>query len=62
MIQADTLEAQLRGEAKTTVEGARARLKRLDVVQSTVLRGRPASAIVDRARDMGVRALREGSV
>ena len=53
MVQADTLEAELRAEAKTTVEGTRARLERLDVtVQSTVLRGRPATAIVDRARDM----------
>ena len=51
MVQADTLEAQLRGEAKTTVEGARARLERPAVtVQSAVLRGRPASAILDRAR------------
>ncbi len=62
MVQADTLEAELCTEAKRTVEGARARLERPDVtVQSAVLRGRPASAIVDRARDMRADLILVGS-
>ena len=53
MVQADSLEAKLRAEAKRTVEEPRARLERPDVtVQSAVLRGRPAGAIVDQARGM----------
>ena len=53
MVQAEALEAELRVAAKRTVGGARARLERPDVtVQSAVLRGRPATAIIDRARDM----------
>ena len=53
MIQADTLEAELRVAAKRTVDGARAQLERPDLtVQCAVLRGRPATAIIDRTRDM----------
>ncbi len=53
MIQADTLEAELRVAAKLTVDGARAQLERPDfTVECAVLRGRPAAAIIDRARDM----------
>ena len=53
MVQAESLEAELRAEAKRTVEEARARLERPDVtVQSAVLGGRPATAIVDQARGM----------
>jgi len=51
MLQADTLEAELRAAARETVEKARARLSRpgLEVV-AAVLRGRPASAIVEAAK------------
>ena len=62
MVQGDNLEAELCTEAKKTVEGARARLERPDVtVQSAVLRGRPATAIIDRARDMRAHLIVVGS-
>jgi nucleotide-binding universal stress UspA family protein len=53
MVQADSLEAEIRAEADRTVHEARGRLARpgLDV-DAVVLRGRPAAAIIDRARDM----------
>lgn len=53
MVQADALEAELRHAARETVEKARAQLSRpgLEVV-AAVLRGRPATAVVDAAKNM----------
>jgi nucleotide-binding universal stress UspA family protein len=52
-LQADHLEAEIRAEAERTVRHARARLARPGLrVRAVVLRGRPAAAIVDRARSM----------
>ncbi|MDO8485937.1 MAG: universal stress protein [Candidatus Limnocylindrales bacterium] len=53
LAQADSLEAEIRAEAERTVQEARGRLVRPGLsVEAIVLRGRPATAIVDRARDM----------
>ncbi len=53
LVQADRLEAEIRAEAERTVQDARARLLRPDLqVLATVLRGRPATAIIERAREM----------
>jgi nucleotide-binding universal stress UspA family protein len=54
MIQTEDIEDQVRSDASRTVADASQRLKRPGLrVQEVVLRGRPATAIVDRARDMG---------
>jgi len=51
MVQADRIEADVRAEAHRNVQEARDRLSRGGVsAQAVVLRGRPATAIVDRAR------------
>lgn len=53
MIQADRIEADIRAEAQRTVQEIRDRLARPGLsVEAAVLRGRPATAIVDRARRM----------
>lgn len=53
MVQADRIEADIRAQASRTVEAARARLVRSGLrVETAVLRGRPATAIVDRAGDL----------
>jgi nucleotide-binding universal stress UspA family protein len=53
MVQAEGLEAEIRAEAERTVHHARGRLARPGLaVEAVVLRGRPAAAIIDRARDM----------
>lgn len=53
MIQTEDVEELVRAEAHRTVTDACRRLKRPDVsVEEVVLRGRPATAIVDRARGM----------
>ena len=52
-VQADRIEAEIRAEAERTVHRARERLARPGLtVQAAVLRGRPATAIVDRAGRM----------
>lgn len=62
MVQADNLEAELRTEAERTVEEARARLQRPGItVKGTVLRGRPATAIIDAARSSAVDLIVVGS-
>jgi nucleotide-binding universal stress UspA family protein len=51
--QTDRLEAAVRAEAHRNVNQARERLARPGLsVESVVFRGRPATAIIDRARDM----------
>jgi nucleotide-binding universal stress UspA family protein len=53
MVQADRLEADIRAEADQIVHQARERLARPGLtVEAHVLRGRPATAIVNLARDM----------
>lgn len=53
LVQADRIEAEIRAEADRTVHEARGRLARPGLkVQAVVLRGRAATAIVDRARRM----------
>jgi nucleotide-binding universal stress UspA family protein len=53
VVDTDRIEADLRNAATHTVEQARARLTRSGVkVEGVVLRGRPATAIVDQARRM----------
>lgn len=53
LAQADRLEEEIRTEAERIVDEARGRLTRPGLkVDAVVLRGRPATAIVDRARDM----------
>ena len=53
MVQADSLEAEIRADADRTVDEARGRLVRPGLnVEAVVLRGRPATAIIDRARGM----------
>jgi nucleotide-binding universal stress UspA family protein len=53
MVQTDRIEAEIRDEARRAVREARERLARPGLgVEAVVLRGRPATAIVDRARDM----------
>ncbi len=53
MVEAERLEADIRAEADLTVQEARGRLARPGLyVEAAVLRGRPATAIVDRARSM----------
>ena len=62
MVQADTLEAELRAEAGRTVSEARGRLARPGLnVEGAVLHGRPATAIVERARRMGADLIVVGS-
>lgn len=62
MVQADSLEAELRADAERTVREARGRLARPGLtVESAVLRGRPATAIVERARRMGADLIVVGS-
>ena len=52
-VQADRIEAEIRAEAERTVHRARERLARPGLtVQAAVLRGRAATAIVDRAGRM----------
>jgi nucleotide-binding universal stress UspA family protein len=53
MVQADRIEAEIQAAADRTVHQARERLARPGLsVQAVVLLGRPATAIVDRARSM----------
>jgi nucleotide-binding universal stress UspA family protein len=53
MIQSDRIEAEIRDQAQRTVHEAKVRLTRPGLkVEAVVLRGRPATAIVDRARRM----------
>ena len=53
MLQSDDLEEVVRALARETVDRARDRLERPGVtVEAAVLRGRPATAIVERARSM----------
>lgn len=54
MVQTEDIEELVRAEAQRTVTDASLRLKRPGLIlEEVVLRGRPATAIVDRARDMG---------
>lgn len=53
MVQTDRIEAEIRGDQHRPVSEARGRLARPGLsVEAALLRGRPASAIVDRARAM----------
>jgi nucleotide-binding universal stress UspA family protein len=53
MVQTDRIEAEIRAEAHRAVHEARERLARPSLsVDAVVLRGRPATAIVDQARRM----------
>jgi nucleotide-binding universal stress UspA family protein len=53
MVRTDRIEADIRAEAQRTVQEVRGRLARSGLkVEGVVLRGRPATAIVDRARSM----------
>lgn len=53
MVQADSLEAEIRAQANRAVDEVGGRLARPGLnVEAIVLRGRPATAIVDRARGM----------
>jgi nucleotide-binding universal stress UspA family protein len=53
MVQTDRIEAEIRNQADQTVQEARERLARPGLsVEAVVLRGRPATAIVGRAREM----------
>jgi nucleotide-binding universal stress UspA family protein len=53
VVQTDRIEAEIRDQAQQTVQEARERLARPGLtVEAVVLRGRPATAIVGRARDM----------
>jgi nucleotide-binding universal stress UspA family protein len=53
MVQTDRIEAEIRDQAHQTVHEACERLARPGLsVEAVVLRGRPATAIVGRARDM----------
>jgi nucleotide-binding universal stress UspA family protein len=62
LVQADELEAQLRLGANVTVQEAQARLTRPGLtVESEVLRGRPAGALVDDARRMAADLIVVGS-
>lgn len=62
LVQADELEAQLRLGANATVQEAEARLTRPGLtVESEVLRGRPAAALVDDARRMAADLMVVGS-
>ena len=62
MVQADSIEAEIRADADRTVDEARGRLVRPGLnVEAVVLRGRPATAIVDRARGMGADLIIVGS-
>ena len=62
LVQADELEAQLRLGANATVQEAQARLTRPGlVVESAVLHGRPAAALVDDARRMAADLIVVGS-
>jgi nucleotide-binding universal stress UspA family protein len=63
VIQTDRLEAEVLAEADRTVQDARSRLARPNLsVEAAVLRGRPAMAIVDRARDMRADLIIVGSL
>ena len=62
MVQADHIEAEIRAEADRTVHEARGRLARPGLkVEAVVLRGRAATAIVDRARRMRAHLIVLGS-
>ena len=62
LVQADEIEAQLRLGASATVQEARARVARAGLtVESVVLRGRPAAALVDDARRMAADLMVVGS-
>jgi len=62
MVEAERLEAEVRAEAELTVHDARGRLARPGLtVEALVLRGRPATAIVDRARGMSADLIVVGS-
>jgi nucleotide-binding universal stress UspA family protein len=61
-VQTDRIEADIRAEAQRTVETAGERLARSGLnVTTIVLRGRPATAIVDRARAMRANLVVVGS-
>lgn len=62
LLQEDQIEAAIRGEAERTLDQARQRLARPGLrVETAVLRGRPATAIVDRARTMAADVIVVGS-
>ncbi len=62
LVQADELEARLRLGANATVQEAQARLARPGLaVESAVLHGRPAAALVDDARRMAADLMVVGS-
>lgn len=62
LVQADELEAQLRLGANATVQEAQIRLTRPGLaVESAILHGRPAAAIVDDARRMAADLIVVGS-
>lgn len=62
LVQVDELETRLRLSANATVEEAHARLTRPGlVVESAVLHGRPAAALVDDARRMAAELIVVGS-
>jgi nucleotide-binding universal stress UspA family protein len=62
MVPTDQIEADVRAEADKTVDDVRTRLVRPGLkVEAAVLRGRPASAIAERARDMGADLVVVGS-
>jgi nucleotide-binding universal stress UspA family protein len=61
--QADQIEAELRDQARRTVAAARERLERPgQTVEAVVLPGRPATAIVDKARAMRADLIVVGSL
>ncbi len=62
MVETNRIEADARAEADRTVHDARNRLVRSGLkVDAAVLRGRPATAIADRARGMGADLVVVGS-
>lgn len=62
LVQADRIEADIREQAQAIVEEARERLARPGLsVEAAVLQGRPATAIVDRARAMRAHLIVVGS-
>jgi nucleotide-binding universal stress UspA family protein len=62
MLQSDDLEGEVRALAQETVDRARDRLESPGLtVRAAVLRGRPATVIVERARSMGADLIVMGS-
>ena len=61
-VEADMMEGDLRADAERTLDDARARLERLGLsVESVVLHGRAATAIVDEAKAMAADLIVVGS-